>query len=923
MIGQTISHYKILDKLGEGGMGVVYKALDTKLDRTVALKFLPKSLAASEADRARFLQEARAAASLDNANICTIYGIEEYHPSGASSDASAQLFIAMAYVEGTTLREKLPTLSQKQAIDIAIQAADGLAAAHDKGIVHRDIKPENIMLRKDGVVQIMDFGLAKLRESSSKINRLTKQGSTVGTAGYMSPEQVQGMDADHRSDIFSFGVLLYELLTGQLPFRGVHETALAYEIVNVDPAPMASLMPEIDPALDAIVLECLEKDVNERAQSVRQVAVDLKKYKRESSRQRVSRITASRPAMQVSGTGSGATVAAGYPSGVAETMSGESVAPFASDRSGISKLTAIVAVLGVVATLVLLFAWSPWKGAPPPTGITRTSVPLPDGYELDLNWIGSPVDISPDGRMIAFRAFSRDSGDAGIFIRPIDSYTAKRITGGFSTFIKFSPDGKWIYYFNGSLFRVSIDGGAPVRVSGAENPRGIDFGADGSIYMAGGQVGGVLKIRPGTDSAEVVSVPDRDHKEISHRFPSILPDGRAMLLTVKYTTTASFDDANIVVHDFETGKNTTVIEGGSHASYVPTGHILYVRKGSFFIAPFDPETRTLTGPTRELFGGGQLMSESGAASYAFSRNGTLVYAPGGPAPSKELVVDWLYPDMKTTPLITERRSYGDIQLSPDGTRIALQVNAANNDIWTWDIRQKVMQRLTFGGGNHGNPVWTADGRRVVFAAERDGEVEIHWAPWNGSGKEEKLLGEKGVSLYPAWCSPDGRSLLYSRVQNNHYDIWGVSLDSARTTRPVLETPFTEFNPRVSPNGRWLSYESAESGRSELYIVPYPTGEGRWQITSGGADASSWNREGSEIFYFEAGKFIARSLKGTTSVEPGASRVVADFGKASDLRLVDGTFDPVNTRWAMIRELPGASAPKSLNVVTGWFGELHK
>src|SRR5271169_1837473 len=291
MIGQTISHYKILEKLGEGGMGVVYKAEDTKLDRMVALKFLPERLNASEQDKARFIQEAKAASAINHPNICTIHSIEEH---------DGQLFIVMEFVDGETLRKKEPSIGFKQAIDIGIQIADGLAAAHEKGIVHRDIKPENIMIRKDGIAQVMDFGLAKLRASGSKITRLTKEGSTVGTAGYMSPEQVQGQETDQRSDIFSYGVLLYELLTGQLPFKGVHETAVAYEIVNVDPPPMSVVKPEIDQSLDAVVFECLEKDVNERAQSIKQISVDLKRYKRESSRQRVSRVTAARPALSSS-----------------------------------------------------------------------------------------------------------------------------------------------------------------------------------------------------------------------------------------------------------------------------------------------------------------------------------------------------------------------------------------------------------------------------------------------------------------------------------------------------------------------------------------------------------------------------------------------------------------------------------------------
>src|SRR5204863_5197547 len=248
MIGQTISHYKILGKLGEGGMGVVYKAEDTKLKRVVALKFLPSHLSASEQDKARFIQEAQAASALNHPNVCSIIDIQQH---------DGQMFIVMEFVDGQTLREKKGSISFKQAVDIGIQVADGLAAAHEKGIVHRDIKPENIMIRKDGIAQVMDFGLAKLQ---GNVSRLTKEGSTVGTAGYMSPEQVQGQEADHRSDIFSLGVLLYELLTGELPFKGVHESALMYEIVNIDPPPPSAIKPELDPELDRIVLECLQKE---------------------------------------------------------------------------------------------------------------------------------------------------------------------------------------------------------------------------------------------------------------------------------------------------------------------------------------------------------------------------------------------------------------------------------------------------------------------------------------------------------------------------------------------------------------------------------------------------------------------------------------------------------------------------------------
>ncbi len=917
MIGQTISHYSILEKLGEGGMGVVYKAHDTKLDRTIALKFLPQQMAASEQDRARFLQEARAAASLDHANICTIYGIEEYQAPG--DRGNTQLFIAMALVEGATLREKLSTLTHKQSLDVAIQVADGLAAAHERGVVHRDIKPENIMLRKDGVAQIMDFGLAKLRASSSKVNRLTKQGSTVGTAGYMSPEQVQGMDADHRSDIFSFGVLLYELLTGQLPFRGVHETALAYEIVNVDPAPMSSVNPEIDPSLDAIVLECLEKDPNERAQSIKQVAVDLKRYKRESSRQRVSRITASRPAMQPA-----RAPGSGQSSGMRDAASGVSAAPIATDGVGRPKFFPILAAISSLLALTFLVLWSPWKPVVSGPGeTTRTTVELEKGYELILNWLGSPIDISPDGKTIAYSGFNQQTGARQVFLRRLDSFDSKPVTGVDAEDIYFSPDGEWLYFFNNaSLYKISINGGAPVRVSAAQNPRGISWGPGGEIYMAGGQVGGVVKILADRDSTVTISTPDAALGEISHRFPSVLPDGKAMLVTVKYKTTATFDDANIIAVNLATGEKKILVEGGSYARYIPTGHIVYVRGGSIFAVPFDAGALSLTGPTRKLFAGGMSMMESGAASIAVSRNGTLIYAPGGPAPSREMSVDWLSMKGELTPLIRTPAAFGNIALSPDRTKLAVTINAANNDVWTYDITRSTMQRLTFGGGNHGDPVWSRDGKRVAYFAEKEGEMEIYWRSWDGSGKEEKIFAEKGYALFPVGFSPDGRSFLYYRNDHGKTDVWAVSPDSQGKPWPVLQTPFDEFDVRVSPNGRWIAYGSEESGSTEVYVVPFPRGEGKWQITSGGTGVFEWNKDGSEILYFaDSGKVMAVPVSSGSSLDPGPPHLLADQSSVK-ANIVDGSFDPVGMRWAVIRVVAGVSAPSTINVVTGWFDELR-
>src|SRR5438309_3309508 len=464
MIGQTISHYKILEKLGEGGRGVVYKAEDTKLRRTVALKFLPQRLSASEQDKSRFIQEAQAASALNHPNVCTIHDIREH---------DGRMFIVMEFVDGQTLEDKKGTIGLKQAIDIGIQIADGLAAAHEKGIVHRDIKPENIMIRKDGIVQIMDFGLAKLR---GKVTRLTKEGSTVGTAGYMSPEQVQGNDADHRSDIFSFGVLLYELLAGQLPFKGIHDTALAYEIVNMDAPPISSIKPEIDPTLDAIVLECLEKDPNERTQSAKQVSIDLKRFKRESSRQRVSRVSAVRP--MVKPEYGGQNIPPGTPKG---------------KRRVWQIISAILGAALIAAGWLLMNI-----NSAVPT-VARFGVVLPKDQQLDIQDYAA-IAISPDGSRFVYKASGR------LYLRKMENIEAEPIPGTENAVNPFfSPDGRWLGFFaGGKLKKIPLSGGSAVILADAQANRGATWTKNGTIIFTPTGRGGMVRV--GADGGDVQQV---------------------------------------------------------------------------------------------------------------------------------------------------------------------------------------------------------------------------------------------------------------------------------------------------------------------------------------------------------------------------------------------------------------------------------
>jgi serine/threonine-protein kinase len=887
MIGQTVSHYKILEKLGEGGMGVVYKAHDAKLERDVALKFLPSHLSASEQDKARFIQEAKAAATLSHPNICTIYSIEEH---------DSQLFIAMQLVDGQLLRDRMSGLSQKQALEIGIQVAEGLAAAHEKGVVHRDIKPENIMVRKDGIAQIMDFGLAKLKG----VSRLTKEGSTVGTAGYMSPEQIQGQDADHRSDIFSLGVLLYEMLTGHLPFKGVHETAIAYEIVNVDAQPMAAVKPDVNPELDRIVLECLEKDPSERFQSTAEIAKELKRYKRESSRQRTTRTIAARQFPKQAG-------------GEIPTGAGSRVLRF---------VWPVVSGVLLVALLTVILTRSADEA--PDLPVMRFPINLPQWSPLVL--AAATLAISPDGTNIAYLAAVQGAGSgitglsSVLHLRALNDLEPKPIQGteGASDPF-FSPDGEWIGFFSGSsLKKVSIFGGAVQNITvGSPFMRGGWWSADNTIWF--GRVNsGIYRVPVTGGTPEPATVVDSASGEISHRFPQLLPGDKWLLFTVKYNNISSFDEAAIVVENVETHERREVLRGGSYARYVSTGHIVYARNTSLHAVPFDLGAMKVTGPPLPVLEGGMLNPMSGTANFEFSRNGILVYATSGPQSGLETTLAWMDMNGKTTPLMTNVGPYDEARLSPDNSRIALTIRAANDDIWVYDIRSGTFTRLTFGGGNSGLSIWTPDGKRVLFAAERGTQTGLFWKPGDGSGSIERIGNEGSVAVsFSACFSTDGSHLIYG----SNGDLREVSVDG-KDGRQITQSPATEDAPRLSPDGTLLAYVSDESGRNEIYAVPYPSMNGKWQISTGGADSPPiWNPAGNAMYFGEEGSLFRVDVTGAPS--PTFSRPHKVCPMPPSLFGIHDIARDGKRFLVTLSAVPDDPSMTQLNVVVGWFSELRR
>jgi eukaryotic-like serine/threonine-protein kinase len=829
MIGQTISHFRILEKIGEGGMGVVYKAQDTALERFVALKFLPPHLNASVADKARFVQEAKAASAINHPNICTIYSIEENEN---------QVFIAMELVEGHTLQEKKESYTLKQALDIGIQIAEGLAAAHDRGIVHRDVKPENIMIRKDGRVQIMDFGLAKLKG----ISRLTKEGSTVGTAGFMSPEQVQGLDTDHRSDIFSLGVLLFELFAHQLPFKGVHETAIAYEIVNVDSPPMSSINPEIPPELDALVLECLEKDPQERTQSAAQVAIDLKRYRRQSSRQRMSRIAAApvipkRPQSPVS---------QGQPDGQ------QTATPQSRSGSVLPWVAAGIGVLGMIAFGLTLFLSSNTERK-----VIRASLPAPAKSNLFLygNEAG-PATLSPDGQRLAFAA-ADSSGKRYLYVWSLDSNVPRLLAGTEGAVHPFwSPDNRFIGFFSQTkLKKIDASGGEPLTICQARNPRGGAWNNEGTIIFSPGPANALVTVPASGGVPTPLTKLDLAHKVNSHRWPSFLPDGKHFLYFARTTASGIQSEGDAICVASLDGKDDKIlVRAASNAQYA-SGFLLYARGASLIAQRFDDGSLELKGEPVTIAEGVAFDESTLHSLFTVSQTGILIYQTGSVQIGSSL--NLFDRGGKRIGGIGDRAEYLQPRWSFDNKHVAVDIynfQSHNIDLWVFDVERNSKTRFTFAPSYEQYPLWSHDGSRIFFNANPQGIFDLYSKSSSGAGSDELLL-QSAEDKIPLDVSEDGKFLLYQSNggPKTQSDLLILPLGSGqpgkdRTPIPFLQTEFNETDGRFSPDGKWIAYVSNEAGQNEIWLRSYPSSGSRWQVSIAGGAAPRWRRDGKELYY---------------------------------------------------------------------------
>ncbi len=907
MIGQTISHYHILEKLGEGGMGVVYKAQDTKLDRLVALKFLPEELSQSSSDSARFLQEAKAAASLNHPNICTIHGIEEAeNPSTpAIQMASESLgvkkqFIVMEFVDGQTLGEKsksqIPNL--KTAIDIGIQIADGLAAAHEKGITHRDIKPDNIMIRKDGIAQIMDFGLAKLRG----VSNLTQRGSTVGTARYMSPEQVQGMDIDHRSDIFSFGVLLYELFSGQLPFRGVHETALMYEIVNVDPEPMTTVKPDLPPDLDAIVLECLAKEKTDRFQSAAEISKELRRFKRESSRQMVSRVTRART---IPATG-GATNA-GAPG---------------------SRWTATIPwfISGVLFIAAILALWGPWKSNPVAPQVVRFSLENPEGNEVDV-LIHPGIDITRDGSRIL------QSAGNGFFVRDLKTLEFRKLNAvRFGRHPVFTPDGNDAIYFEGEsqLLKASISGGTPAVLNPMSDVpvgrRGLFWTSRNTILTSFAR-GGILEMPAAGGDFKEITFTDSTAGERTHRWPQELPNGKAVIFTVGTEDSPDYyEGATIQAHVYASGERKILVRGASSARYSPTGHLLYTRSGVLYAIRFDQDALETSGEPVQMLQGLAGDQATGAMQYALSDNGTLIYVPGA-AGNANYNLFSVNKEGVHAKIPTPDLPFQYPNISPDGKKVAVAVGSQReSDIYVYDLVENTMTKFTFGGLNI-TPKWSPDGKQIAYSRRVRGDTtDIMIKRADGVGGERMVWSHPGdYSSVNDW-SPDGRTLLLDLGDGytGPGGLFILDLNNPSALIPFEHTRQHEEHASYSPDMKYIAFSSNRSGVRHVYVRSTETQGGFWQISRDIGFSPRWSPDGRKLYYLSLGSLLSVSvLPGTTfrHTQPAIEIEVVDWAR---LDVSDFMFDVLpNGSGFMTISANDRSMKKRVVVVMNWFEELKK
>jgi len=888
--GTRLGPYEIVSLLGAGGMGEVYLARDSRLDRRVAIKILPAELASHPEKRQRFEREARAVGSLNHPHICVLHDIRE--------DQGVH-FLVMEYLEGETLAQRLSrvALPLDLVLRYAVEMAEALEQAHRHGVVHRDLKPANVMVTKSGV-KLLDFGLAKFRAETSgasglssmptESRGLTADGVIPGTLQYMAPEQLEAKEADARTDLFAFGAIVYEMATGRRAFSGESAASLVAAILEHEPASLCSIQRAAPPLLEHVVKRCLAKDPDERWQTAADLARELKWVAESRDKEQPS--PAPKP-------------------GAAGALAGLRLPILAAGLVGI--------LIGAVA--ILIAVKSPAQKL---RSVTRFSIELPATDPMPLA-VQKVMALSSDGSRLVYAA---GRGPTRLYLRDLNRFEAIVIPGsegGNGPF--FSPDGQWLGFTasNGTLKKVPLSGGAPLVMRDVLAQFGGGYGAtfasNDTILLSPSTSSGLWRVAASGGTAEVVTTPDRAAGETSYRWPEALPDGKTVLFTIKTSDMESFDEGSVAALSLQSGTRRVLVHGGTHAVYSATGHIVYARGGALLAAPFDRDRLEVTGPPQSILEGVAVEPTSGVAHFTLSTNGTLAYAPAGPDAFDTTLVE-VDRNGATRPLAEHRRIFRSPRFSPDGMRLAVQVGAPFENVWIWDEVRDTFARLTLGGNNF-LPVWTPDGRRVTFASDRYGPANLFWQAVEGGGEAERLTESEGLQWPQSW-SPDGRVLAFVELNpSNAGDLW-CFLAGERRAEPYLTTSFDEILARFSPDGRWIAYVSNESGRYEVWLQTYPRGGGKWQISTDGGNEPVWGPQGREIFYRNGDQMMVVAIAAGSGLSVSKPRLLYKGNYERAPTHVLGSYDvsPDGKHFVMIRS--DQPAVTQINVVLNWFEELE-
>jgi eukaryotic-like serine/threonine-protein kinase len=876
VIGRTIGSYAITAKIGEGGMGEVYRARDNTLGRDVALKILPETFARDPDRLARFEREARTLAALNHPHIAQIYGFEK--GDGVSA-------LVMELVDGDELSERIKrgAIPPDEAIVIARQVAAALEAAHEAGIIHRDLKPANIKIANSGSVKVLDFGLAKAVDADAARRdpsgtaaltspAITEAGIILGTAAYMSPEQARGQNVDKRTDIWAFGVVMLEMLTGRRTFDGGTVSDTLAAVLTSDPD-WSHLPASVPARVTDLIRRCVRKDPKRRLRDIGDAVVELD-----------------------------------------DVLAGAPARSTTSAPVGRSRWAMLPWAIAAVAVLTAASVWISRSGRAGESAhrpIMRLSVALPPSATMFMGR-GSSVAISPDGTRIVYTA--TDKGRTQLYVRALDQINSVPLPGTDGAADPFfSPDGQWIAFVaDGKLKKINLQGRTVVDIVSAPNPRGETWGAGDTIVFTPNNATGLFRVSSAGGTPQPLTSPEVG--ELSHRWPQLSRDGRVLVFTIWSDT--GFEGGRIAAQRLDGGARKILVQGGAYGRLVETtegrAYLVYAQPDGLLAAPIDLDRLELTGavtPVNESVAA----NLSGGAHFAFSDSGHLIYAPGTISESAKTVV-WVDRSGKETVAAEIPDLSVLMSLSRNGRRlIRLNTQGPSRDVFVHDLQTGESRRLT-NGGFHGRPMLTSDDRRVVYSNGLP-NPNLFWRPIDGAGEEERLT-TSGHPQFPSSAAPDNKSMVFSEFDPvTSSDIWQLSLEAPYQARELIRTRFSEGNAAISPDGRWLAYQSNSSGQFEIYVTPYPAASGATQITSAGGVEPIWGRDG-ELFYRNNDRYMAVPVTLGAAASAGEPRLLFSgnyLGNAIFVRALD--------RFLFIRDNGQQGAGKSLNLVLDWFDEL--